>query len=732
MPMLTAMGSRLSHILHQLVFSLPSPNNGTDSLDSIGHDSSDQEALFVEPGEGKAFAGGIGPLSFVGSGYGILLVIMAILLNRIHHIVRRPRPPPPPLPHPPRTGLGRLRQSASQALTHPTTPKYIRLPGVFALTRAWIMFTVVLLQVANIWPKIDSNRTFARPINRIGNWVGEMEMEKVCWQIFVSVCTGLACGALSNGLDRSRRRDVGASFNLFGYSFLLHLYSSPLTHHHPTGVNIRPRPDVHALFQLWLGLTELAWLQAIELSPVLRDNLLLPTGICGTLGLGHFVYALLTAPLKFPSFTFMTHLLALLLTVVITFTVVLKAITYLFTYGYIPSLVSLLPHEGVIPNVHDDFGVTLLKIGTACIEATQYSGLRNELVTIEENRAPWIAMSATGSEVHKTFLTGVSSGYNTEITNIEVSELANPHAESKYWKEHKAFWRACATSVKALAWGTVMATPLGRKAVDMTKKFWLKRWWYGPRRWRIWRRDAWQEPPLAVARRRIARRVDEVQAARLAREISRSRRGRSLVTVSPDLSTATTTAVEVNSHLHEGEAISYNQFLLGQAEIEDDEDDWQDDASSTSSNQSDDSEVEEQALYQDLIAQPNEEDDDGIQSVLLAHLTSRNSTPLTRRRYAALLTNGSPSPSPSMGLQEVAQERRVASATYHRDEDDDERRRACVVCMTQMRDTILWPCRCLALCNDCRESLAARLSASEHMCPCCRRKVDGYSRIYVP
>ncbi|KAK6910727.1 hypothetical protein I203_104759 [Kwoniella mangroviensis CBS 8507] len=721
MPMLTAMGSRLSHLLHHFIFSLPSPNN-TTSLDfKSGRASGDDarlEELFDEPGEGRALAGGIGPLSFVGSGYGVLLVLMAILLNRIHHIVRRPRPPPPPppLPHPPRRGLHRLRHAISRTLTHPSTPMYIRLPGIFALTRAWIIFTVVLLQVANLWPQLNDNRSFGRPLIRIGNWVGNMEMTKVCWQVFISVCTGLACGGLANGLDRSRRRDVGASFNLFGYSFLLHLYSSPLTHHHPTGSSSRPRPDVHALFQLWLGLTELAWLQAAELSSSLRDNLLLPTGVCGTLGLMHFVYALLTAPLKFPSFTFLTHLMALLLSVVITFTVALKAITYLFTYGYIPSLVSLLPHEGVVPNQHDDFGVTLLKIGTACIEATQYSGLRNELVTVEEHRGPWIEMSATGSDVHKTFVTGVK-GFDMEITNIEVSQLADPHAESMYWKEQKAFWRACAKSAKAFVWGMIMATPVGRKSIKLIKKAWLKRWWYGPRQWRVWRREAWREPPLAIARRRIARRVDEVQAMR---------RAQAYRTPSPEPSYGVSTAVD-----SQAEAVSYNRFLLGQVDLEDDDEDWEDDASSTSSNQSADSEIEEQALYQDLVANQDKDGDD-IQPVLLAHLTSRNATPLTRRRYAALLTNSPSTPQPSLGMQEIVKERRIFSAGQPVDEDDEERRRACVVCMTQMRDTILWPCRCLALCNDCRESLASRLSAQDHMCPCCRRKVDGYSRIYVP
>ncbi|WVR07545.1 hypothetical protein IAU60_004587 [Kwoniella sp. DSM 27419] len=309
MPMLTAMSSRLSRVLHRLVFSFPSPSNDTSPTPtgpSQGSDTTLLDGLFDEPGESRALAGGVGPLSFVGSGYGVMLVLMAILLNRIHHIVRRPRVPPPPLPHPPRSGFGRLKYWMSSTLTHPSTPQYLRLPGILALTRAWLLFTVLLLQVANLWPGFE----FPGLLGRLGRWAGNMEMEKVCWEVFIGVCAGLACGGIASGLDRTRRRDIGAGFNLFGYSFLLHLYSSPLTHHHPTGTSLRPRPDIHALFQLWLGLTELAWLQAIELAPSMRNNILLPTGVCGTLGLAHFVYALATAPLKFPSFTFLTHLVS--------------------------------------------------------------------------------------------------------------------------------------------------------------------------------------------------------------------------------------------------------------------------------------------------------------------------------------------------------------------------------------------------------------------------------------
>ncbi|CAK7239516.1 MAG: hypothetical protein STHCBS139747_000947 [Sporothrix thermara] len=53
----------------------------------------------------------------------------------------------------------------------------------------------------------------------------------------------------------------------------------------------------------------------------------------------------------------------------------------------------------------------------------------------------------------------------------------------------------------------------------------------------------------------------------------------------------------------------------------------------------------------------------------------------------------------------------------------------CVVCQSAPRTIIVWPCRCLSLCDDCRVSLAMN---NFDKCVCCRRDVVSFSRIYVP
>ncbi|PHH60815.1 hypothetical protein CDD81_1112 [Ophiocordyceps australis] len=61
--------------------------------------------------------------------------------------------------------------------------------------------------------------------------------------------------------------------------------------------------------------------------------------------------------------------------------------------------------------------------------------------------------------------------------------------------------------------------------------------------------------------------------------------------------------------------------------------------------------------------------------------------------------------------------------------DEAAEGRPCVVCQTSMRTIIVWPCRCLSLCDDCRVSLAMN---NFDKCVCCRRDVMSFSRIFVP
>jgi len=383
--------------------------------------------------------------------------------------------------------------------------------------------------------------------------------------------------------------------------------------------------------------------------------------------------------------------MALFLSIIIVLSIVLKAFTHLFTLGYIPSpiLANLLPHEGVMPNIEDDFGVMILKIGTACIEATQYSGLRNELVGVDKRPGPWLELSQSASSVKSPYRSR-QGGLATEITDMEITKIDDPHTESAYWREWRNFWVTVGSTISATCWSAVMATAFGRGCVEMIRSAYYGRWWWGPRGWRVWRKDVWQEP-VHLRLQRALRRAEHLERVRGHKSVEDS--------------SAVSTALQLREATPE--PVQWREILRGEVEVEDDEGDWEDDSSTSSRSSSGSVSDEDDLLYRDIT---NEHDD--IQPILLAHLTNP-STPLTRRRYAAILSP--PRSDTPAALTEVIQDRR---AMVHRSPAaDDEGRRCCVVCQVEERTVILWPCRCLALCDGCRDSLASRLASKDHMCP---------------
>lgn len=62
-------------------------------------------------------------------------------------------------------------------------------------------------------------------------------------------------------------------------------------------------------------------------------------------------------------------------------------------------------------------------------------------------------------------------------------------------------------------------------------------------------------------------------------------------------------------------------------------------------------------------------------------------------------------------------------------DNNNENGPQCVVCHSSPRTVIVWPCRCLSLCDECRVTLAMN---NFDKCVCCRREVISFSRIYVP
>lgn len=91
-------------------------------------------------------------------------------------------------------------------------------------------------------------------------------------------------------------------------------------------------------------------------------------------------------------------------------------------------------------------------------------------------------------------------------------------------------------------------------------------------------------------------------------------------------------------------------------------------------------------------------------SILLAHMLNTSPQPLTRRKFQATSLATS----------------RHTRPTHQTDQGDgDADKQTCIVCYTEPRTIVCWPCRCLAMCDDCRSSMAT-LPVKQHLCPTCR------------
>ncbi|KAJ2908764.1 hypothetical protein GGI21_002558 [Coemansia aciculifera] len=109
----------------------------------------------------------------------------------------------------------------------------------------------------------------------------------------------------------------------------------------------------------------------------------------------------------------------------------------------------------------------------------------------------------------------------------------------------------------------------------------------------------------------------------------------------------------------------------------------------------------------------------------IAHSYGGGETAMTRAMYARHMAEQMPfGRAESESLAALIQSRRLGEGSANGSEDGV----FCVVCWKSPRCVMLRPCRCLCLCNECRAALALR--DFDH-CPCCRRVVVGYSRVYA-
>ena len=443
---------------------------------------------------------------------------------------------------------------------------------------------------------------------------------------------------------------------------------------------------------------------------------LIPTTICSVMTLTHFHWVLWLSPSTYPLLNYVSCIFESLLLLVIVVAFSLNVLTQLLLEGSITRL--FIGHTAsLMPKWDEDFSIVLLRLGIASLDATSVAGLGNEVSCISlANHAEIVKPQMQYGEVEMN-RSGVSS----------VTHTTEHHGSRRTRKE------GFANEIRRVKVGS---SPHGDHMVDATWFIEFKRFGcaiarFGVGLWRMAGRLLRGQPvfprPLAAS----GWQTHDFGA----------------------LSPGVFHEDETKPFLPRQRDI-YERFLSGEELSDEEDDDFcppsspapRDDDGDDDDDDDDDAGgdspydgADTLALFSDLSTLSTSS---ATAPVLLAHMTDTSSSPLTRRRYRSLVSGQEDAE--RRAWEAFIDDRRDSISV--RNPPTSETHRNCVICTVEERQIICWPCRsvslclphylthkfisrreclrnrCLALCDDCRQNLASRHSASKHTCPCCRQQ----------
>ncbi|CAG8602552.1 3844_t:CDS:2 [Funneliformis caledonium] len=439
--------------------------------------------------------------------------------------------------------------------------------------------------------------------------------------------------------------------------------------------NVTPNTsNTHLLLIAFLEVIDIFFLEVLYLHPRGIQYRLIPTTIVGVSGIIHYAYALFYRSETYPILQSFARFPELALIAVILICVILHIIAYIVTGGNVRRTFFLDARS--MPSLHEDYTMALYRIGTIVIETNRVDGFRNEFPPI----AVPLGTIFERSKKRKSRTSVENSnkrGYDNE--QQDTNDLTSTESEDPR---------------RVIVWSSFVLEII-QVFINVIMRFvnWI--WsFYGGRQ-------------IVQNNQSITNEAGELDEIDWDEEI-------------------------------------YHKFLYEDLEDKDEEEDDDYVYNSSSGAEHDESdldsgheEIEDSIIPGDeLILLGNdlrEQRDDqqsasttnSIMQSMLAHLL--HSTTLTRTQYRRITQTSMSSTSldESDALMTLIHERRIPRAFTTQPITD----RVCVVCHGEARQCLLKPCGCFALCNECREMMAQRKFKS---CPCCRRTVEGYSRVYIP
>ncbi|KAF9073196.1 hypothetical protein BDP27DRAFT_315435 [Rhodocollybia butyracea] len=352
------------------------------------------------------------------------------------------------------------------------------------MCRVLLLWSLMLLQTSEIlpWPLAAQtdpvNLSLSSIVYRLGRWSASWETEDVCWHTFGAICVAFCVEGLVKGLDGNGHgfgfgfaEANTTPFNLVGYAFLLHIYSSPLTHaykpykadfnsEYSNSELLPSRPDSHILVTLTVPLLQLTLFHLLSVRKRWSRHRLVPTALASILSLTHFHITLIRYMIGassstlssnsvtnitnatttsipytyiphhtthgYPILNYIPNIFETMLLSTIILTIFLNTITQLLLTGSVnkPLLglgINTNTSEGWMAMIpwDEDFSIVLLRIGTASFEASGKVGWGNEVGGV-------VASSPSDSDSSSAAARRYGS---IRLTRSGVADVSPGHAE---------------------------------------------------------------------------------------------------------------------------------------------------------------------------------------------------------------------------------------------------------------------------------------------------------------
>lgn len=515
--------------------------------------------------------------------------------------------------------------------------------------------------------------------------------------------------------DRRSAQDDPSTFNLVGFGFILYIHAHARQF----------APNAHVYLIVISRIVELLGMNVLLCRRPPLVSRLVFTMVLSAVMTVHYVYTAVQSD-EYPIIHSGGRLMEVSILGMIVLTIALHLLTMYFVDRRV-DLHRLFFHRSSLPHSTDDFSLAVLKLGTACLHATKLTGFSCELQALDTPLRTYVELRPDGSTV---------------IEN-SIEDLEQMDSHTYHPLEHEIKDLRVVLEHSGVEMGGVVRGADKMRALTRFFQTLLEIVWTIVREGATYTARYLPAPPAWV--HHIPRYVrlfwhgtngEAERDARLAREAAQRAEAEKAHTRMEELR-----ARRAERALHSDDA-------------------------------SDEDEADLDATQLVALAQQDQGADAAtFQDMLVKHMLRADAAPpLTRRAYARLAAPAAPAPAstasasasgidtwlPALArrsddasdrqtcaaLVHLLQERRDALRAHAPGDYDRERLRLCVVCCAEERTIICWPCRCVALCDGCRSTLASQQHAMLAMhtghtramplCPTCRAPVAAYSRLYLP